>query len=98
MSHKQKGGGKKYDTKCHIGGEGGGVLKVRKMCHVLFEWPLFRFFIGPAQDEYGQSILHRASCDGKMKCVKLLIDNNARYCKIKVYLKKAALCYHIDPD
>jgi hypothetical protein len=28
----------KVDKTCHMGG--GGVLKVRKRCHVLFEWPL----------------------------------------------------------
>ena len=28
----------KVDKTCHMGG--GGVLKVRKKCHVLFEWPL----------------------------------------------------------
>ncbi len=30
----------KVDKKSHMGGGGTGVNKVRKKCHVLFEWPL----------------------------------------------------------
>ena len=36
---------------CHMGAGGGGVRKVPKKCHVLFDWPLTEFTTEAGDDD-----------------------------------------------